>query len=729
VEDTLGVDRLHAINRVNGSLLWSANIGVGAGSSSPAFYASGGTIYIGSDKLYVIDGMTGTNETDTPITLITPAPGMINSAPLIIGTDVYVLTATARLFRVGVDTTTAVQLITDPEIMTTIGSASMAAFNYDNINGYYYIFFGSGNRLWRYNTVGGVGALTSTPASGLGSLGTLATNFTNSTPLVDNNGNVFIGGADGFLYGVDGNDLAMISLSDLTKQGAYNAVTGLGWPKKLGVGTAASSAAGSLAMDDSGLLYVPSMDDNLRRFGPAPNPAVDCPDCDLYTSAQWPMFQYDVKHSGRNPNGAGHRAPITLWSKATTTTSAPPRTPVLGPVTTAYAGGLLYYTSGQYVIARNAAPALPTDNNEVWRSVDLGLLGNPSGGASPALLLRDDGPINNGCTTPTTCDDDTVYVIVGAKDGFLYALNANTGAMVWRIDLGLDISKASPVIDGDGTIYVVEDAAIDRLHAVYYNGTRKWTRDLAAGTGASSPTLDVALGRIYVGSGTRVFAITASNGSYVDDLILATLDWVTKIGLAPATPGLTLPVGLVNTTLVLSPDGNDLWVLNNVGYLYRIDPATGLVVDGNGAVLGIQPMVVGVGAVGDSVAPAIQSDPYNAGLDIIAFTAGTRLYRVVWDNTANAGNGAVANTPLFMTFAGVVGNASPVIDANGWMYTLNSLGYLRAFYRYAFYPVFAKKVATQGTLAGGPIVGNGTNGAAAVYVPSRNNTFYKVGKP
>ncbi|MEK7785402.1 MAG: hypothetical protein AAB658_08265, partial [Chloroflexota bacterium] len=97
----------------------------------------------------------------------------------------------------------------------------------------------------------------------------------------------------------------------------------------------------------------------------------------------------------------------------------------------------------------------------------------------------------------------------------------------------------------------------------------------------------------------------------------------------------------------------------------------------------------------------------------------------VWNNA-----GPALVSTQYWAYAGALGYASPVIDSNGWTYTLDSLGYLRAHYRYAFLSVvFAKKVATQGTLAGGPIIGNGTNGTAGVYVPSRNNTFYKVGKP
>ncbi len=667
VLEDAAVDRLHAISLATGGLLWTRSLGAGPGTSSPMYWDNGtpaltdDSVLVGADKLYKVDANIGT------ITGSTIALGAVASAPLqtpAASNQVYVLTTAAKIYTFNIGSMASAG--SNLTIVGAVGSASLAASGSN-------IFFAVGNKLYRAD----VASLSLTPPAPV-TLGTLATNFTNSTPLVDSGGKVFIGGADGFLYGVDG------AMSALTP--AYTAVDGKGWPKKIGLGTAAASAAGALAMDASGNLYAPSIDDNLRRFGLAP---AACADCDLYTEAPWPMFQHDVVHTGHNDVGAGHRTPIVHWAMTTTTTLAPPRTPVLGPPTISFSKGVLYYTSGQFVYARDAA-----NGNSVWATpFPLGLLGNPGGGASPALLVQSLG--GNGCSDPTSCNNDTVRVIVGAKDGFLYALNANDGGLVWRVDLGLDISKSSPLIGPDGTIYIVEDAAIDRLHAVYWNGTRKWTRDLAAGTGASSPVFfDTATDAVIVGSANKMYSFNAANGT-------PTTGWPVTVG----------TVGTVNTTPAAI--GDDLWVLNSTGKLYNIN----LLVPAPAATL----VTTGVGAISDGVAPAIQSDPYHPGNDVIFFTAGTGFYRVQW-----TGNLATTSTS-FWPFALVLGNTSPVIDDNGWSYVLDSGGYLRAFYRYAIRPfmVYSKKIATQGTLAGGVIVGN----TGTLYVPSRNNKVYKVDAP
>jgi hypothetical protein len=159
-------------------------------------------------------------------------------------------------------------------------------------------------------------------------------------------------------------------------------------------------------------------------------------------------------------------------------------------------------------------------------------------------------------------------------------------------------------------------------------------------------------------------------------------------------------------------NGN-LWILNSIGDLYRLNPA-----------LGAQtPQLAygdAVGAIGDGVAPAVQTDTY-LGYDIVVFTVGNRFYRILWNN---AGGGTWVNW-VYWSLAGTMGNTSPVIDANGWSYVLDSTGYLRAFYRFGYPMVFAKKLATQGTMAGGIIVGND----GKLYVPSRNGTFYGLDRP
>jgi hypothetical protein len=438
------------------------------------------------------------------------------------------------------------------------------------------------------------------------------------------------------------------------------------------------------------------LDDNLRRYGPAV-PTV-CSDCDLYTESQWPTFQHDRAHTGLNPVGAGHRTPLVYWTRINPAPYTPPRTAVLGPPTTEYEGGALIYTSGQYVFGREAAGQFR------W-AFDLGAAGNPSGGASPALLLRDDNNTSNCPNNIAHCDDDTVWVLVGAKDGFLYALNAYptdvqgglSQEMIWRIDLGGDISKASPAIGPDGTIYVVEDATPnDLLHAVYWNGTRRWTQTLGAGTGASSPAVDIANNRIFVGSANKIHAFNLGTGSPVSG-------WPIQIGSA----------GTVNTTPVLFND--DLWILNNLGDLYRLEPSLGAQV----------PQLAygdAVGAIGDGVAPAVQDDLYT-GDELIVYGVGTRFYHIRWDTGTNSWV-----TWQWIATKGTAGTTSAVIDDNGWSYIFDSAGYLSAYYRYGpwWAPiVFSKKLATQGTLVGGIVIGND----GMLFVPSRNNTFYGLGEP
>ena len=675
------VDRLHAISLTSGGLLWTTNLGAGPGTSSPMYWdevAGDDFIFVGADKLYKVNANTGAVAGSSVV-----LTGQVASAPIRISNTVYVLTTSAKIYGfLGGASFTGVNVAafaSNTTLTGAVGSSSLATNNTD-------IFFAVGNKLYKIGSGLPAGIPTNV------TLGALATNFTNSTPLVDNGNFVFIGGADGRLYRVNGATMA-------DPGDTWNVVNFTGWPKRIGVGTTAASAAGALAMDAGGNLYAPSIDDSLRRFGAA---AVAClggaGECHLYTEAPWPMFQHDAAHSGHNSTGAGHRTPLVRWSKTATGLLVPPRTPVLGPATSLYPSGRLYYTSGRYVIARDAV-----NGNQVW-AYDLGTAGTPGGGASPALLVVDD---NAGT------DSDSVYLIVGAKDGFLYALDANTaqpnGVLMWRVDLGLDISKSSPLIGPDGAIYIVEDAAVDRLHAVEWNGTRRWVQTLGAGTGASSPVLfDTAVDKVIVGSATKLYAFDTATGA-----------------VAAGWP-VTMPAGLFNTSLALStsvaPSGDNLWALNSAGALYRVNPATGAVQDGNAVMVGTQPIVTGVGAVGDGVAPAVQNDPYT-GDDIVVFTAGARFYRIRWDPDLPG----VIGSPLFWSFAQILGTSSPVIDDNGWSYVLDSGGYLRAFYRYATPPfmAYSKKIATQGTLTGGIVVSD----TGMLFIPSRNNTVYAAGSP
>ena len=211
--------------------------------------------------------------------------------------------------------------------------------------------------------------------------------------------------------------------------------------------------------------------------------------------------------------------------------------------------------------------------------------------------------------------------------------------------------------------------------------------------------LDATNNRVFVGSGNKVYAFDRATGVPITG-------WEAGIPIGAA--------GTVNTTPVIF-NGN-LWILNSLDDLYRLNPATGAQ---------IPQLAYGdaVGAIGDGAAPAVQTDTY-LGYDIVVFTVGNRFYRILWNN---AGGGTVVNWQWLGT-TGTVGTISPVIDANGWSYVLDSMGYLNAYYRYGPFwapKVFSKKLATQGTMTGGIIVGND----GKLYVPSQNGTFYGLDRP
>jgi outer membrane protein assembly factor BamB len=141
---------------------------------------------------------------------------------------------------------------------------------------------------------------------------------------------------------------------------------------------------------------------------------------------------------------------------------------------------------------------------------------------------------------PAIADDGTIYI--GSGDTYFYAIYPN-GTLRWRFKTG-DIVKSHPSITKDGSIYfssfdtylyalnpngtlkwkfkdsyggassvsidnegVLYDAGINKLNAIYSNGTLKWSCDLGnINLEHSSPAISKE-GIIYVGAGKNIIAI------------------------------------------------------------------------------------------------------------------------------------------------------------------------------------------------------------------------------
>jgi len=100
---------------------------------------------------------------------------------------------------------------------------------------------------------------------------------------------------------------------------------------------------------------------------------------------------------------------------------------------------------------------------------------------------------------PSIAEDGTVYIgsiCSGGGTGDFYALYPN-GTMKWKFDLpvGYDDVWSSASIDEDGTIYL----GVDRLYAFYPNGTMKWDFNTKGLIVHSSPAIG-ADGTIYIGT-------------------------------------------------------------------------------------------------------------------------------------------------------------------------------------------------------------------------------------
>jgi outer membrane protein assembly factor BamB len=101
----------------------------------------------------------------------------------------------------------------------------------------------------------------------------------------------------------------------------------------------------------------------------------------------------------------------------------------------------------------------------------------------------------------------TIYI--GSYDGHVYALVARTGRLRWRAGPGRGAFYATPAVAGRSVFIAATDGAVYALDAA--TGRRRWTRRLPSFVYSSAA---VAAGRIYVGSyDHRLYALAASTGA------------------------------------------------------------------------------------------------------------------------------------------------------------------------------------------------------------------------
>ena len=268
--------------------------------------------------------------------------------------------------------------------------------------------------------------------------------------------------------------------------------------------------------------------------------------------SSWPMFQHDVRHTGRSSFGKSGNWFKEKWNRGITSLAY--SSPAIDKNGTIYIGTFDYYF---YAINPNSTLK--------WK-------------------YKTGGPIKS---SPAIAKDGTI--IVGSEDGKLYAFYPN-GTLKWRIEIGG--WSTPPVIDEEGIIYT--SCTDGKIYAVYQNGTKKWnyqTGDMIY----SSCVLDN-LGTVFCGSHDGyMYAIYTSNG---------TLIWRYKAGTwcggkgATVGNGGTIYFGDVNGYLhAVNPNGTRKWrkdLVRNIisspsiteegniiigcydGYVYSFNPDNGV---------------------------------------------------------------------------------------------------------------------------------------------------------
>jgi outer membrane protein assembly factor BamB len=100
------------------------------------------------------------------------------------------------------------------------------------------------------------------------------------------------------------------------------------------------------------------------------------------------------------------------------------------------------------------------------------------------------------------------YVYVGSADDYLYAINATTGALLWKYKTGAGIIDSSPAVV-NGTVYV--GSTDDYLYAINAtNGVLVWKFKTGAAINSSPAVVN---GEAYIGStDDSVYAVNTSTG-------------------------------------------------------------------------------------------------------------------------------------------------------------------------------------------------------------------------
>jgi len=286
----------------------------------------------------------------------------------------------------------------------------------------------------------------------------------------------------------------------------------------------------------------------------------------IFTEATWPMFRYDLAHTGNSPSKAPDTNQ-TLWNYTTSqgVLSSP-----------AVADGKVYVgsTDGR-VYALNASTGTQiwnyTTGDTIWSSSPAVADGKVFIGSydyKVYCLDASDGTLIWNYTTNDRVDSSPAVadgrVFVASEDTKVYALDESDGSSIWNYTTGSSV-RSSPAV-ADGKVFIGSyDGKTYALNAS--TGTQIWNYT-TSGWLDSSPA--IADGKVFIGSrDQKAYALDESNGTLVWNY--TTSGWVES---SPAVADGKVFVGSDDNNLYALNASTGTWIWNyTTGNYVRSSPA------------------------------------------------------------------------------------------------------------------------------------------------------------
>lgn len=146
-------------------------------------------------------------------------------------------------------------------------------------------------------------------------------------------------------------------------------------------------------------------------------------------------------------------------------------------------------------------------------------------------------------------------VYIASTDGYLYALSQSTGAMIWRAEVGNDLTDSTPALEGQTLFVAARGTTMEALDA--RTGAVYWT--FAITERIEAPPLVVG-SRVLMTSRTTLWTLNATNGSLLWKFHRGVVGWPSSG--SPAVAGNTVYFGLGSDTHLWALDltsGQIIW--------------------------------------------------------------------------------------------------------------------------------------------------------------------------